>query len=390
MSSPAVPTPHAPCIPTPSGARRPVPRGRRRPPVLRSASIGVLGSALLLVGVTAGAPTASAAQPTVGLGTAAAFTVLGGSAVTNTGPSTLWGELGVSPGTSITGFPPGLAGGATHQADAVALQAQADVTTAYDDAAGRTPVVTDSTLGGQSLAPGVYKSSSALSLTGTVTLNGEGDPSSVFIFQAGSTLITATDATVALIGDAQPCNVFWQVGSSATLGTTTTFVGTILALTSASLDTGATVAGRVFARNGAVTLDDNVFTRPGCSTASTTVTTTATTTAGGTTTATGGTTGATGTGGTGTTASGAGSAGTGVTGTGTAASSGTAAGTSSAVVPVGSPATGFGGAARPDGSPLLIGAGSALIASGAALALVARRRRTVAVRAGTGTTPTGS
>jgi hypothetical protein len=124
----------------------------------------------------------------------------------------------------------------------------------------------------------VYKATSGLGLTGTVTLNAHNNPNAVFIFQAGSTLITASSSTVKLIGGAQACNVFWQVGSSATLGTNTTFVGSILALTSASVQTGATVDGRVLARNGQVSLDDNTITAPTCSTTSTTTTTVAATT----------------------------------------------------------------------------------------------------------------
>jgi type VI secretion system secreted protein VgrG len=340
---------------------------------------------VVLLGLVVGAPSAAAAQPPVGLGTATPFAVLGGSTVTNTGPSVLSGDLGVYPGSAITGFPPGtVINGTQHAADAVALQAQSDVTTAYNDAAGRSPVVTESSdLGGQTLAPGVYQAASALSLTGTVTLNGGGDPSAVFIFQAGSTLITASSSTVSLIDGAQACNVFWQVGSSATLGTTTTFVGTILALTSASLDTGATVQGRVFARNGAVTLDDNTITQPTC--AATTSTTTSTTTAGGAATTTSGTTG-------GTTAASSGAAGSGSTGAASTAASeatGTSVGTASAVVPLGSPATGFGGAARTDWSPDLVFAGAVLMASGVAMALITRRRRPLPVHAGADPGPPG-
>jgi hypothetical protein len=200
--------------------------------------------------VVLGAPVASAAQPTVGLGNAAPFAVLAGSTVTNTGPSVISGDVGVSPGTAVTGFPPGqVNNGSVHTGDAVAAGAQSDLTTAYNDAAGRTPATVEANpdLGGTTLAPGVYKVASAMSLTGTVTLDGQNDPSAVFIFQAGSTLITASDSTVKLIGGAQACNVFWQVGSSATLGTGSTFVGTIMALTSASVQTGTTVAGRVLA-----------------------------------------------------------------------------------------------------------------------------------------------
>ena len=210
---------------------------------------------------------ASAAQGPVGLGTATPFAVLAGSTVTNTGPSVISGDLGLSPGSAVTGFPPGVViNGTEHVADAVALQAQTDLTTAYNDAAGRTPFTVVSTdLGGQTLDPGVYHAASSMGLTGTVTLDAHGDPNAVFIFQMGSTLTTASNSTVSLINGAQACNVFWQVGSSATLGTDTTFVGSILALTSAAVQTGTTVAGRVLASNGAVTLDTNTITTPTCS-----------------------------------------------------------------------------------------------------------------------------
>ncbi len=241
----------------------------------RFAAALVIAGAIVLLGGAVGTMAASAAQPPVGLGTAASFAVLAGSTVTNTGPSTISGNLGLSPGTAVTGFPPGkVIDGKIHAADAVALQAEADLTTAYNDAAGRTPVTAvPADIGGMKLVAGVYKASSALGLTGTVTLNAQNNPNAVFIFQAGSTLITASSSTVSLLNGAQACNVFWQVGSSATLGTDTSFVGNILALTSASLKTGATVQGRVLARNGAVTLDDNVITRATCATGSTTTTT---------------------------------------------------------------------------------------------------------------------
>lgn len=214
-----------------------------------------------------GSPAAFAAQPQVGLGTATPYAVLAGTTITNTGPSVISGDLGLSPGSAITGFPPGtVINGAQHVTDAVALQAQNDLVTAYNDAAGRTPVVdeTSQDLGGQTLVPGVYQAASAMALTGTVTLDAQGDPNAVFVFQAGSTLITASSSTVALVGGAQACNVFWQVGSSATLGTSTTFVGTVIALTSISLQTAATVQGRVLARNGQVSLDTNTITQSTC------------------------------------------------------------------------------------------------------------------------------
>ncbi len=212
---------------------------------------------------------ASAAQAPVNLGTAASFAVLAGTTVTNTGPSTINGDLGVDPGTAVTGFPPGTLNGTQHDADAVALQAQSDLTTAYNDAASRTPAASaPADLSGETLAPGVYNNATSLGLTGTVTLNAEGNPDAVFIFQAGSTLITGSGSHVALTGGAQACNVFWQVGSSATLGTNSTFVGNILALQSISVTTGATIYGRALARNGAVTLDDNTITAANCATTS--------------------------------------------------------------------------------------------------------------------------
>ena len=232
--------------------------------------------ALLTVAVVVHGSSADAAGPaSVGLGTAADFAVLGGSAVTNTGPTVVNGNLGVSPGTAVSGFPPGTVNGTIHVADAVAAQAQSDVTTAYNDAAGRTGAGTVSgNLGGQTLTPGIYKSESSLGLTGTLTLNGQGDEDAVFIFQVGSTLTTASASRVRLIGRADPCNVFWQVGSSATLGTDSTFTGTILALTSISVTTDVTIDGRALARNGAVTLDTNTITRTLCPAAESTTTTT--------------------------------------------------------------------------------------------------------------------
>lgn len=232
------------------------------------------------LGLVIGAPQAVAAEAPVGLGTAGSYSVLGGQAVTNTGPSTLAGNLGVSPGTAITGFPPGTAAGATHAGDAVAAQAQSDLVVAYNDAAGRAPTANVAgDLVGQTLVGGVYKSSGPLALGGTLTLNGQGDPDSVWIFQVASTLITASASNVNLINGAQACHVYWQVGSSATLGTNSNFVGTIMALTSITVTTGTVVAGRALARNGQVSLDDNTFTTPLCKTAPTTTpTTTGTTT----------------------------------------------------------------------------------------------------------------
>ena len=173
----------------------------------------------------------------------------------------------MSPGTAVTGFPPGtVSNGTIHSADGVAAGAQSDLTTAYNDAAGRSPTanVPGFISAGQTLAPGVYKASSSLDVGGSLTLDGGGDPNAVFIFQAPSTLVTDSASSVILTNDAQACNVFWQVGSSATLGTNSAFTGSILALTSISVDTGDTIAGRALARNGAVTLDDDTITSPTC------------------------------------------------------------------------------------------------------------------------------
>ena len=194
------------------------------------------------------------------LGGAASFRVLGGSTVTNTGPTTIFGDLGVAPGSAITGFPPGLvSGGAVHAGDATALRAQNDVTTAYTVLAGApcTRDLTGKDLGGLTLTQGVYCFSSEAQLTGTLTLDAQGDPSAVFIFKIGSKLTTAHSASVVFINGGQDCDAFWQIGSSATLGTDTVFAGSILALTSIALETRASVSGRALARNGAVTMDTN-------------------------------------------------------------------------------------------------------------------------------------
>ncbi len=193
------------------------------------------------------------------LGTTQTFAVLGGSTVTNTGSSIITGDLGVSPGSAITGFPPGIVIGTIHAADAVALQAQSDLVVAYNDVAGQAcgTDLTGQDLGGMTLTPDAYCYSTSAQLTGTLTLDAQGDPNAVFVFQIGSTLTTATSAVVQVINGGSDCNVFWQVGVSATLGTGTTFAGNILALTTITLTTSATASGRVLARNGAVTLDTN-------------------------------------------------------------------------------------------------------------------------------------
>ena len=199
------------------------------------------------------------AQTAPSLGTAQPFAVLGGSTVTNTGPSVITGNLGVAPGAAITGFPPGVVLGSMHPADATAIQAKNDTVTAFNalGAQACTSNLTGQDLGAMVLTPGVYCFDTSAGLTGNLTLNALGNPNAVFIFKTGSTLVTASASTVTMINGAQACNVFWQIGSSATLGTASTMVGTLIALTSITLTTGANVSGRTLARNGAVTLDTN-------------------------------------------------------------------------------------------------------------------------------------
>jgi hypothetical protein len=233
----------------------------------RTALLAVMIPIVTLL-TAASAMASPGAQTAPGLGSAASFAVLGGQTVTNTGPTTIFGDLGVSPGAAITGFPPGIVtGGATHSADAVALQAQNDVTTAYNALAGQTPCtdLTGQDLGGMTLTEGVYCFSSSAQLTGALTLNAAGNAAAVFIFQIGSTLTTASNSSVSVINGGTACNVFWQVVSSATVGTTTQFVGNVLALTSIALQNGATIVpGRALARNGEVTMDTNNVTILGC------------------------------------------------------------------------------------------------------------------------------
>ncbi len=207
-------------------------------------------------------PAAALAATDPGLGTAGNFAVLAGTTVTNTGPSWITGDLGVAPGTAVTGFPPGTSG-VQHKGDSVATTAQTNLTAAYTNAAAQPCPGTNNfsgvNLGGKTLVPGVYCQTTAPTLTGTLTLNGSG----VYIFQIGSTLVTASGATISLIGGAQPCQIFWQVSSSATIATSTTFVGNIMALTAIAMQTGATLNGRALARNAAVTLDTNRIIQPG-------------------------------------------------------------------------------------------------------------------------------
>jgi hypothetical protein len=236
------------------------------------ASVAALG---LLVALPGNAQAASAPVP---LGTAGSFVVLAGEGVTNTGPTTLNGDLGTFPNTKMTGAGSLTVNGTNHHGDAVTQNAKTDLVTGYNTAAGQGSTSTIAgDLTGKTLKRGVYTSGSSIGLTGELTLDAEGDPDAVFVFQAGSTLTTGKSSSkVTLINGASPCNVFWQVGTSATLGTGSSFVGTILAKSSITATTGAKVRGRLLARNGAVTLDTNTITKPACTTPAATPTTTAT------------------------------------------------------------------------------------------------------------------
>jgi len=250
----------------------------------RSSTTTAVGLALLALffALTLASSAGGATTTTVPLGTADGFAVLAGTPnVTDVPTSAITGDVGLSPapGSGITGLTCAEVTGTIYATDATGLPcfvvnpgllttAKSDVTTAYLDAAGRTPDTTfvggDNQLGGQTLVPGVYSFGHATTanLIGNLTLSG--DSSSVWIFQASSDLVTASSSTVTLTGGARACNVFWQVSSSATLNTSSTIQGTILALTSITVAHGATVDGRLLARNGKVTLDTNTITRPGC------------------------------------------------------------------------------------------------------------------------------
>jgi hypothetical protein len=345
--------------------------------------VSVVGTAVatFVLASTAFGPSASAAQ-TVQLGTATPFAVLAGTAVTDIPTSSITGDVGLSPaaGSNYAGLTQAEVTGTIYSTDgtgpagtvndpALLTTAQNDLTTAYVAAAGQPPTTTfvagDNQLGGQTLTPGVYAFGHAatanITAASPLVLNGEGDTNAVFVFQASSDLVTASNSVVQLENGAQACNVFWQVGSSATLNSASTFVGTIMALTSATLDTGATVQGRVLARNGAVTLDANTITTPSaCSSSTSTTSTTTATTA---------TTSPTGTGGKITTTGGTTSGGEAATGTGSAA------GVSTAIVPSGSPHTGLGGAAHARNNDLIVLSSLALVGSVGALCMAVRRRR---------------
>jgi hypothetical protein len=253
---------------------------RRRPRAFAVAVAVALAAVVLL------SDRARAAEPPVSLGAAASFAVVAGTAITSTGFSTVSGDLGAA---AVTGFPPGLvSNGAVHAADAGAIAAQAAVATAYNDANSRacTANLTGQDLGGLTLTPGVYCFGSSAQMTGTLTLDAQGDSDAVFLLRTGSTLTTATGSRVVLVNQAQACKVFTQVGSSATLGTNTQLVGTVLAYTSITANAGTSVQGRLLASGGAVTMDTNAVSVPTCTVATTTVAPTTTTTVPATTTTT--------------------------------------------------------------------------------------------------------
>lgn len=237
----------------------------------RSTSMALAGVGLvatLTLGALSSASAATVIDGPIDLGTAATYGVLGSSTVTNTGPTIVNGDLGLSPGTSITGFggaPDGVVNGTVHATDAAAAQAQSDTTTAYNVAASLTPTTTGiGELNGLSLSPGVY-TGGALALADNGALTLAGSANSVWVFQAASTLTIGSATRITITGGASACNVFWQVGSSATIGTAAQFQGTVLAQQSITATTSATIAGRLLARNAAVTLDTNTITAPtGC------------------------------------------------------------------------------------------------------------------------------
>lgn len=238
-----------------------------------SVRLGVIAAFAACSIVVGGARAHAGVGDSIGLGTADNFAVLAGQGITNTGPTTVDGDIGTSPNPAVVGA--GLTvNGTIHAADAVAAQAQSDLTVAYGDAAGRPADEIATELGGNVLQAGVYDSASGtFGITGALTLDAGGDPDAVFVFQAASTLITASGSTVSVINGGDACNVFWQVGSSATLGSGSTFVGSILALTSITVMSDVTLEGRALARNGAVTLDSDTIARSVCATPETTGTT---------------------------------------------------------------------------------------------------------------------
>lgn len=228
----------------------------------RSLRLGVIMALLSFAAATIG--TASAAPGPVNLGTAESFALLAATTITNTGPSVITGDVGVSPGSAITGFPPGVIVGTIHQGDPTAAQAEADAAAAFTDMSSRACEVdlSGQNLGGLTLTPGTYCFATSAQLSGILTLDAQGNSNAVFLFKIGSTLTTAANSSVNLINSADAKNVFFQVGSSATIGVGTQFRGSIVAFTSITVTTSASVDGRLIALNGAITLDSNMVTRP--------------------------------------------------------------------------------------------------------------------------------
>ncbi len=222
--------------------------------------------ALSLVAALIAPATGMAAEPTVPLGAAQDFAILAGQTITNTGNSVITGHIGVSPGSAVTGFPPGVVSGTMHSNDALAIQAQTDWTTAYDNAVSRqvTTTLASPELSGLTLTPGVYSSGGALALTGTLTLDAQGDPEAVFILKSDSGLTIGPGSAVRLINGARFCRVFWPVAESATLGANATFVGHILAVTTITVGEGTSVEGQLLAHDGEVTLINNVVANDWC------------------------------------------------------------------------------------------------------------------------------
>ena len=370
--------------------------GRRRQRHSAAVSLLVVAASTLAVGSVGTAfDTSAGAATTVQLGTATPFAVLAGQAVTDVPTSSITGDVGLSPATGgdYAGLTKAEVTGTTYATDAngpggsvndpgLLTQAKNDLTTAYISAAGQLPTSSfttgDNQLGGKTLTAGVYAfghaASANITAASPLVLNGQGDANSVFVFQASSDLVTASGSVVQLENGAQACNVFWQVGSSATLATSSTFVGTIMALTSATLDSGATVQGRVLARNGAVTLDANTITTPpACAASSSTGTTgvgngsTPTSVGAG-----GPSIGAAG-------AAGSGTAGGAVPGSGTSTGAGSTGspGSTGGVVPLGYPKTGLGGTAHAHFNDLIVWGGLALVLAAGAFTVIFRRRHHV-------------
>lgn len=208
-------------------------------------------------------PIQTTVHATVAVAGTSNFAILAGSEITSTGATSITGDIGLSPGSSIGGFPPGVLVGTQHINDAISDQAKLDLTAAYNDAAGRTAtdiVTISGNIGGLTLTPGLYKSTSSLAISsGDLTFDAKGNANAVFIIQIASTLTTTSDRKVILAGGAKASNIFWQVGTSVTFGTTSVFKGTVMAMQSITFNTGATLDGRALARIGGITMAGNTI-----------------------------------------------------------------------------------------------------------------------------------